>query len=131
LKKLISIGITIIIILFAKPFHHVDNKIMLTNKLIYAIIKTESNYNVKAISKKKAMGLMQIRYAVWGKALRKEGIIKNKNDLFNPEKNVKAGTFILAHYLKKHNNDLKKALHSYSGGAKNYHSKIMKHLNAQ
>jgi soluble lytic murein transglycosylase-like protein len=62
---------------------------------------------------------------LWIPALRKHGIANSRADLLDPETNVRAGKFVLAHYLTKHNGDLKKALHGYSGGAKNYYKKVM------
>lgn len=71
---------------------------------------------------------MQVRYSVWKDELKKRGIIKTKQDLFSKKKNIEAGTFILNHYLLKNNNDLRKALHKYSGGANNYYEKVMANL---
>lgn len=96
--------------------------------LIPAIIKVESNGDAKAVSNKGAIGLMQIRYSVWKKELKKQGIIKTRKCLFNPEKNVKAGKFILASYIKKSPN-LEIALYKYSGGSKAYYNKVIKELN--
>lgn len=68
---------------------------------------------------------MQVRWKIWGPTLRKEGIAKRRADLFDPEKNIKAGRYILTHYLRKHDGDLRKALASYSGGARGYYEKVM------
>ena len=46
----------------------------INNQLIQAVIQVESRGNPKAISKKGSLGLMQIRFSVWGKELKKVGI---------------------------------------------------------
>jgi|GEM_PF-3343134 len=93
--------------------------------LVPAIIKVESNGNPRAVSKKGAIGLMQVRWCVWKDELKKAGIAKHRGELLDPTVNVRAGKFVLTHYLKKHRGDVRKALHSYSGGAKGYYRKVM------
>lgn len=93
-------------------------------KLLNAVIKVESKGNPKATSNKGAIGLMQVRYVVWEKELKKEGIIKSRSCLFKPKENVDAGRYILAKYIGHHGN-LKKALNAYSGGAKDYYKKVL------
>ena len=93
---------------------------IIDDDLVTAIIQVESSGNPKAISNKGAYGLMQIRWSVWKDELRKQGIAKEKRDLLNPRINIEAGKYILAHYMDKHDNNLKAALNSYSGGAKRY-----------
>jgi len=99
-------------------------KPIINSKLIKAIIKVESSGNPKAISNKGAWGLMQVRHKVWAKELKEQGIIKNKYDLFHPEKNVQAGHYILNKYLQQ-TNCLRKTLYKYSGGSKTYYKKVM------
>ena len=98
---------------------------VIDDDLVTAIIQVESSGNPKAISNKGAYGLMQIRWFVWKDELKKAGIAKEKKDLFNPRINIEAGKYILAHYMDKHDNNLKAALNSYSGGARNYYNKVM------
>lgn len=93
--------------------------------LIPKIIKVESNGNPRAVSKKGAMGLMQVRWSVWKDELRKRGIAKHRDELLDPSVNVKAGKFILARYIKLHRGDLRKALKAYSGGSKGYYERVM------
>ena len=102
---------------------------VIDDDLVTAIIQVESSGNPKAISNKGAYGLMQIRWSVWKDELKKAGIAKEKKDLFNPRINIEAGKYILAHYMDKHDNNLKAALNSYSGGAKRYYEKVMREYN--
>ena len=107
------------------PNPPVDASLIKGPRLINAIIRVESSGDPRAVSKCGAQGLMQVRWKIWGPTLRKEGIAKRKADLFDPETNVRAGRYILAHYLRKHRGDLRKALHAYSGGARGYYRKVM------
>ncbi len=127
MKKMI-ICLIIGMLILPTSLHKARNNDIITAKLINAIIKVESNFNPKAISNKGAIGLMQIRYSVWKNELKKHNIINTKQDLFNKSKNVKAGVFILRHYLKKNNNDLEKALVKYSSNATNYYNKVMANM---
>jgi soluble lytic murein transglycosylase-like protein len=101
---------------------------IIDDDLVTAIIQVESSGNPKAISNKGAYGLMQIRWSVWKDELKKQGIAKEKRDLLNPRINIEAGKYILAHYMDKHDNNLKAALNSYSGGARKYYEKVMKEV---
>lgn len=64
-------------------------------ELIAAVIKVESSGRVSAVSSRGAQGLMQVM-PFWKKELGIEGT------LFDIDTNIKAGTQILAGYIKKH-----------------------------
>jgi soluble lytic murein transglycosylase-like protein len=96
----------------------------INNALIKAIIKVESSGNPKAISREGAWGLMQVRHAVWEKELKKAGIIRHKKELFNPEKNILAGKYILTKYYGQ-TGCLEKTLKKYSGNDNRYFEKVM------
>jgi hypothetical protein len=111
----------------------VERKLPVIHKerLIRAIIQVESSGNPNAESKKGAIGLMQIRWSVWKEELKRRGIAKKRSDLFNPQINKAAGRYILAHYMDRHDGNLEKALHGYSGGAKRYYQKVMEAYNVR
>jgi hypothetical protein len=76
--------------------------------LVRAVIETESNWNIRAHSRKGAGGLMQLipttaqRYGA--------------NDLYNPEQNIDAGVRHLKMLLERYNGNLDLALAAYNAG---------------
>ncbi|MGD9159387.1 MAG: lytic transglycosylase domain-containing protein [Desulfobacteraceae bacterium] len=79
-------------------------------ELIKAIIMAESSYNHRAISKRGAVGLMQLMPAT-ADALGVE-------DIFDPAHNVNGGTKYIKMLLEKFNNNLELALAAYNAGSK-------------
>lgn len=76
--------------------------------LVRAVIETESNWNAGAVSRKGAVGLMQL---IPTTALR-FGV----NDAFNPKQNVDAGVHYLKTLLERYNGNLDLALAAYNAG---------------
>ncbi len=77
--------------------------------IIKAIIKAESGYNSRAVSKKGAMGLMQLmpKTAKW----------LGVKDGFDPEQNINGGTKYFKQLLKEFDGELKLALAAYNSGS--------------
>ena len=82
--------------------------------LIVGVISTESFWNERLVSSANCVGLMQVNYKVWKKELNQLGIT-SVDDLYNPEKNIQAGCFILGFYMAKFKGDTIKALQGYLG----------------
>ncbi len=76
--------------------------------LLKAIVKVESNFNPKAVSKKGAKGLMQIMPSNF----RELGI----KDPFDPRENIMGGARYFRQLLDRFNNNIHLALAAYNAG---------------
>ncbi len=80
----------------------------LESALLHAVISVESQYSPKAVSKKGAMGLMQLMPVL----ARHYGVA----DPFDPMQNLHGGAKHLRHLLHKYKNDRSLALAAYNAG---------------
>jgi Transglycosylase SLT domain len=77
-------------------------------RLVKLVVEAESNYDAKAVSRKNALGLMQLlpstaaRYAV--------------TNVFDPAQNIEAGTHYLKDLLERYRGNVKLALAAYNAG---------------
>jgi soluble lytic murein transglycosylase-like protein len=95
----------------AASLYHIDEA------LLHAIIKTESDYNPNAVSRKGAIGLMQLM----PETAKRYSVINAKD----PTENVRGGARYLKDLLKKFNNDLSLTLAAYNAGE----MKVLRHGN--
>lgn len=83
--------------------------------LIYSIIKVESNFKENATSNSDAKGLMQLmENTAFEMCDKLEENIK-KQEIYNPQINIKIGTYYFSTLLKKYNN-VGLALAAYNAG---------------
>ncbi len=83
--------------------------------LVYSVIKVESDFNHKAVSKSGAVGLMQILPST-GKWIAKELEVEFNNEtLFSAEQNIRFGCFYL-NYLFDKFNDMDIVICAYNAG---------------
>ena len=109
----------------------------ISESIIRAIIKAESNFDPYAISKKGAMGLMQIMPGNF-KALQ-------IRDPFDPEQNIRGGARYFAELMRRFEGNLRLALAAYNAGPEaveqydrippfketmNYVRRVMKYYNS-
>ncbi|RDH86231.1 MAG: lytic transglycosylase [endosymbiont of Escarpia spicata] len=76
--------------------------------LLHSVVRAESAYNPRAVSKVGAQGLMQLM----PKTARRYGV----NDSFNPRQNLEGGARYLKDLLQQFGFDLKLALAAYNAG---------------
>jgi soluble lytic murein transglycosylase-like protein len=86
-----------------------SSKNRLDPDFVNSVIKAESNFQSRAVSRKGAQGLMQLMPGTASKL----GVA----DPFDPKANVEAGTAHLSALLDQYNNDPLKALAAYNAGA--------------
>src|ERR1700691_467330 len=93
---------------YANLIHASAQKHGVDANLIAHVIAAESNFDPKAVSRKRALGLMQLlpetaaRYAV--------------SNIFDPAQNIEAGTHYLKDLLARYGGNLRFALAAYNAG---------------
>ena len=110
-------------IIYPKTYKEVvlvyEEKYNVDENLIFALIKSESNFNPKAISNSKAVGLMQLMEETAKEIAKKNNIELNekntKEELFDVYKNIEIGTCYLSILMDRYKNK-EVALAAYNAG---------------
>lgn len=93
---------------YASLIHASARKHGVDERLVARVIAAESNFDPKAVSRKRALGLMQLlpetaaRYAVM--------------NVFDPAQNIEAGTHYLKDLLARYSGNVRFALAAYNAG---------------
>ncbi len=118
-------GITLIMKNYVYPYKYTEyvNKYSeeyeIDPYLVLAVIKTESDFNKEAVSKREAKGLMQIMDTTGQWAAKEIGInYFMPSMLFDPELNIRMGCWYLK-TLEKEFDNLDLILAAYNGGSGN------------
>ena len=106
--------------IYPKKYEHYVDKYSqecdVDNLLIYSIIKVESNFNEKANSHAEAIGLMQLMENTAVETYEHiEAQTVNVEELYQPEINIKIGTYYFSTLLNQYNN-VGLALAAYNAG---------------
>ncbi|MCK9419253.1 MAG: lytic transglycosylase domain-containing protein [Nitrospirae bacterium] len=106
--------------------------------LVHAVVKVESDFNPYALSRKGAMGLMQL--------MPQTALVMNVGNSFNPHENIDGGVKYLRYLIDRYEGNLRLALAAYNSGetavkkwgtippyreTQNYVQKIMKLYNGE
>lgn len=83
--------------------------------LVAAIIYTESHYDPRAVSRVGAKGLMQLMPST-AKSISKELGEVQMADLYDPEANIRYGTYYISQKIKDFQGNVDAALAAYNGG---------------
>ena len=109
---------------------HAGEKFKQDPYAIAAIIVHESTVNHKALSKGGDYGLMQVRWKVHEKAIKKRfPKVKKASGLFDARINILYGTEIFSDCMKKANNNLRGGIIRYSGGNEKLANKVINTIN--
>jgi len=111
---------------FFYPFPYKEETIYYANVynvdpfLLAAVMKTESNFNKRAVSERGARGLMQImpETGMWIAGQIGEPAF-NPEQLFDPGTNIKLGAWYITDLEKEFNGDIVLVLAAYNGGRGN------------
>ena len=93
---------------YLEKIKELAKKYRVRESLIKAVARAESGFNPFAVSKKGAVGLMQLMSAT----AKKYGVI----DRYNADQNLEAGTRHLKYLNKKYNKNLRLVLAAYNAG---------------
>lgn len=95
-----------------------SQKYNVSDELVYAVIKTESNFDPDAESSVGAIGLMQLMpYTFeWLQTYYDGEITMDESSLYDPEISIKYGTLFLSFLIERYDNHEETAVAAYNAG---------------
>jgi soluble lytic murein transglycosylase-like protein len=93
---------------FGELIRKAAQKYAMDADLLYSVIAAESNFNPRAVSRRRACGLMQLL----PETAKRLGV----KDIYDPAENIEAGTHYLRDLLKQYQGDLALTLAAYNAG---------------
>ncbi len=93
---------------FDRLINEISERVGIRSELLKAVIKVESNFNPKAVSKAGAIGLMQVMPAHFEKF--------DINNPFDPEANILIGARYLKKLIHRYDGNLALSLAAYNAG---------------
>lgn len=135
LRRLLTLALLVGIVylimelpLFWRPFYPLPYRDIIIEQaadnqldpaLVAAVIKVESNFRPEAVSRRGARGLMQLMPRTAEYVVERMGdapAADLEQRLFEPDFNIRLGTWYLAHLLRRYQQDMGKALAAYNAG---------------
>jgi soluble lytic murein transglycosylase-like protein len=95
---------------FEREIAEASARYAVPERLVWAVIRVESGFDHRAVSRRGARGLMQL--------MPKTAAILGVRDCFNPRENIDAGTRHLQAMLVRFNYDVRLAVAAYNAGEK-------------
>ena len=87
-----------------------------SEQLVYAVIKAESNFNPNAVSDSGAFGLMQLMPETARWICEKEGVSFETASLTDPKENLRMGCMYLSYLLSMYHGNETNAVAAYNAG---------------
>lgn len=86
--------------------------------LVYAVVKTESGFDEKAVSSQGARGLMQLMEDAfdWVKFRMGDTQDTTYDDMYNAEDNLRYGTYMLMLLMEEYDNNVRTTMAAYHAG---------------
>lgn len=102
---------------FARRIAEEASKDKVDPYLVHALIREESRYYPRALSRSNAIGLMQLLPGTAFGVAKRIGLpLSNKEEVFAPDTNIKLGTAYLSDVMGRFNGHAMMAVASYNGG---------------
>lgn len=86
---------------YEKTVGFLAEKYGVSEQLVFAVIKTESNFNERAKSQKNALGIMQIKKETFDFVCQRFGLTFSSEDIFESDKNIQVGVCYLKYLIDK------------------------------